>query len=435
MKKKEDITFGVIIPLIGGLALGTGKALDKMPEFVLSWAAFQNNDQHYINYLRTHGWEGDYILLDEDLSTVKNIIPDAKSIKDCSLKHVDIMCGLPPCAGLSSFASGASMEYSKNAKVNDWMIMSSKYVLETIKPDVWFFENAVYLATNKGKFLADQLYDMADDNGYSLLLYCTESHFHDNPQTRPRSYAMCTKKDTFGDWTMKFKDKPHRMKSFEDLIKEVHSLDTELDECITSTEKPSDNPYYKLCYELVHATSYRDLVEKICTRTHSENLIKKAIELMDNDHLKMADWMEKHGFDKVARVCRHRQDKVNENKGYWTHGITMSRFGIPAFIGAQPFFLCHPFEDRYVTFREGLAIMDFPEDYTFAENTNLRRYANHLCQNVCQNVAFDIADGVIEWMTGENTENYENATYVVQNNRNHSYQVRKSTEASLDKFI
>lgn len=50
------IKWAQIIPLIGGLPLGMRSVFNSDPEFVISFNGFQNNDKHFINYLREHSW-------------------------------------------------------------------------------------------------------------------------------------------------------------------------------------------------------------------------------------------------------------------------------------------------------------------------------------------------------------------------------------------
>ena len=42
------LTWAPIIPLIGGMPLSMHKVFGTMPEYVLSWSAFQWNDQHFV---------------------------------------------------------------------------------------------------------------------------------------------------------------------------------------------------------------------------------------------------------------------------------------------------------------------------------------------------------------------------------------------------
>ena len=59
--------YSSIVPLIGGESIAIMNKLNgQMPEEVLSYSDFEPNDNHYINYIREKGWQGDYIHLDEN---------------------------------------------------------------------------------------------------------------------------------------------------------------------------------------------------------------------------------------------------------------------------------------------------------------------------------------------------------------------------------
>ena len=113
------MNYAQIIPLIGGLPLGMKEVFGTLPEYVLSYEPFQNNDKHYINYLRKHGWQGDYILINE---------------KNMKLESVDVIGCVAPCAGLSSLSTTSSADSS----VNDWMYKSASFVLENIRPKIFW---------------------------------------------------------------------------------------------------------------------------------------------------------------------------------------------------------------------------------------------------------------------------------------------------------
>lgn len=155
--------YAQIIPLIGGLPLGMKEVFGTLPEYVLSYEPFQNNDKHYINYLRKHGWNGDYILINEknkgslvrrngivhisgdyirdeslpddgSYKELKKIIEGAKESKDMKLESVDVVGCVAPCAGLSSLSTTSSADSS----VNDWMYKSASFVLENIRPKIFW---------------------------------------------------------------------------------------------------------------------------------------------------------------------------------------------------------------------------------------------------------------------------------------------------------
>ena len=68
--ESKNLTYGSIVPLIGGESLGISESLGgQNPEWVLSYSDFEANDAHYLNYLRTKkNYTGDYVKLDELLS-------------------------------------------------------------------------------------------------------------------------------------------------------------------------------------------------------------------------------------------------------------------------------------------------------------------------------------------------------------------------------
>jgi site-specific DNA-cytosine methylase len=162
-----------IIPLIGGMPIAQQLTFNKPPEFVLSYSAFGANDSHYIHWLNEiNKYNVPYIVLDEE-----NINPHLN-------KHVDVICATPPCAGLSSLSVSSSAEN----KTNDWMYISTKQILEEYRPKVFWGENAPRLFTAKGKPVADELIKIGKENGYSFMMYGTQSRLHGNPQIRPRTF-------------------------------------------------------------------------------------------------------------------------------------------------------------------------------------------------------------------------------------------------------
>ena len=59
MEKSRKLSYGTIVPLIGGESLGISESLgNQHPEWVLSYSDFQANDEHYVNYITKKGWKG-----------------------------------------------------------------------------------------------------------------------------------------------------------------------------------------------------------------------------------------------------------------------------------------------------------------------------------------------------------------------------------------
>lgn len=388
---KEQITWAAIIPLIGGLPLAAENIFKKPPEYAMAWSGFQYNDRHYINYMRTkRNWSGKYYVLDH---VSESVIPNVTYEFD-KLPYVDIVCGCPPCAGLSSL----SVTSSADSAVNDHMLNAAKLVLSEVQPIIYMFENAPKLATMKGKPVADKLYVIAKEHGYSMLLYTTESRLHNNCQIRPRTFVFFCKKSMFGDCVPTFEHINSEFRTFEDFInKTVSSENDPMNECINKS-KPSENPYYAYCYERVGAESHEDFVNKLCTENKSKNLIVKTLELGEYNFDNISAWFSEHGFDKIAERVLYMKSKTEIGKGFWTHGITVAKQQIPAFIGVMPTSLVHPYKDRYITYREGLTLMGMPDDFCL-DSDKLSTVSNHICQNVPVKTAEHMFNQILLWMT------------------------------------
>ena len=398
-------TWAPIIPLIGGMPLAMEKVLGTKPECVFSYGLFGGNDSHYLNYIRNQGWDGDYIVLDaEDAPT--------------EFPELDIVAGTPPCAGLSSFSNASSAD----SAINDWMKLATEFVLWKINPKVYWFENAPHLATHKGLSVAHDLFNLAQKFGYTFLLYTTESRLHGNCQIRPRTFGFFFKREYFGDYGKTLRNIPFRKGTFEEFMQSVVKQGDMMDLPINDGN-PKDSPYYAYCYEKLGAESHRDFVEKVCGYDKPVTLLERTLEL-EPDLGVLEEWFEEHLFDKAVKKVQLIRKKWEEGKGIWTHGATIGRGIIPAFIGVQPYNLIHPFEQRYVTFREGLILMGFPMDFQLAGD-NPWAVANHIAQNVPVATAADMVEEIVFLLENPDANNVD-ADYLVQRHKQGDTQVRHS---------
>ena len=156
---KKEITWAPLIPLIGGQMLGAEKAFGKPPEAIYSYGGFEDNDSHYVNYQQnTKGRDIPYIKLDE--------------AEPGQIKQVDVVSGTPPCAALSQLNTGTTAE-SKGAGCakNDFMYMVFENGIDVLGAKVVIVENAPALFTNKGRPVANKLYEICKERGYSLTLF------------------------------------------------------------------------------------------------------------------------------------------------------------------------------------------------------------------------------------------------------------------------
>jgi len=406
----KDITYASIVPLIGGENLGIMESMNgQLPEWILSYSDFQANDSHFVNYLREKkNWDGEYALLDEDSS------------KRSTVDVVNTVC---PCAGLSSLSRTSGADSS----VNEWMYKTAEYVLSEIRPEVFWGENAPRLFSKVGEKVAQRLHEIGKSNGYSLNLYYTESRLHGIAQKRPRTFYFFTK--GFEE-TPIFRYIRRPMEPVEDILTRDIAEDDPMNVLINK-DNPLDNPWLRFCMyknECETIEDYYNVIEK------TTNCIVESDRLVQNLN-ETADWMESMAFsEKFANRARAMQEKLDQGKGYWSHGITVPKGQIPSFIGAMPHYLVNPFADRFLTLREGLRIMKIPDDFDMAGSSpQSLANANHMCQNVPVTTAKDMADFVTEYLNGQ-TDTVQ-GDFVKQSNVKMGHDVVSRDESTLEEFI
>ena len=346
-----------IVPLIGGETLGQIAAFGSKPEYLLSYSPFSNNDSHLVNYLK----DVPYILLDKDG------------------KHpgyVDIVNAVCPCAGLSSLSPSANSE----ASVNDWMTITAKYVLEEMKPQVFWGENAPRFAGEMGKPIVRKLRAIAKENGYVLSIYRTKSLLHGLPQVRERSFYFFWR----GDKVPMFNNFERNRPTIEDHIRSVSK--TASQNQVTNTKIPSkDDPYYRYILEIMHnGMSHSDFQKKIDKTAD----VMYYIETNGHNYRQVKEFFLKEGYDRIASKLDKIQDKLDAGGNIMRRYSVIPKDYIGAFVGYLPTALTHPDEDRYLTYRECMSIMGMPEDF---ELLNPSRNLNHVCQNVPVTTATDMA--------------------------------------------
>ena len=169
------------IPLIGGFTIAGIEELECLPEAITSYAPFYENDSLLLRYTQ---------------DILKTNIPyyQLDVIGDKIFDNIDIVVGVPPCAGLSQ-ASAYSVEQRLLCTTNDWMINSVHYVLKNIEPKVYVFENAPGLFNKMGEHVRNKINALAITYNYSVVYYKTSSIKHGLPQDRTRTYCFLVKGD------------------------------------------------------------------------------------------------------------------------------------------------------------------------------------------------------------------------------------------------
>ena len=393
-------SYASIVPLIGGETIAMENVFGKKPEYIMSYSAFQANDSQLLEHYNN---EVPYHLLDNFTG---------------HLKEVDVVNAVCPCAGLSSLSPSSSTDN----KANDWMVESAKYVLGTVKPKVFWGENAPRLASKMGAPIVEKLRKIAKENGYVMSLYKTKSKLHGLSQTRDRAFYFFWKGDRIPH--MQFYHRPHE--KIEDTIRNAFvSKEDPMNE-ITNKNKPSDNPFYKyVLEELEGGITHKQFQEKIDKTIN-------PLDYLENRGIKydeVSEWMSTNGFDKQSKRCLEIHKKLESGGNIMRKTTEIPKDYIGAFVGHMPTCLTHPDEDRYLTIRECLAIMKMPKDFQLQGG---RKNLNMICQNVPVTTAEDMAFNIKEWLNG-NLDSRE-ADFAVFDNKTKT-SLHEEAPQTLESFI
>lgn len=356
-----------IVPLIGGETIAQSEVFGSNPEYLLSYEAFGNNDQHCRNHFPVP-----YILLDKG-----GHHPHA----------VDVVNTVCPCAGLSSLSPSANSD----AAANDWMTTTAEYVLGSMQPKVFWGENAPRLASKMGLPVVEKLHAIGKKHGYSLSIYKTKSILHGLSQVRDRTFYFFWK----GDKIPVLKNYVREHTKIEDLIRSVpYDVNDKMAQ-LTNTRKPTSDPYYRYILEVIHGGITHKEFSQHITRTAE---VLTYIEEQGHDYKQVGAWMKENGYEKEIEKCNRRYDKLKDGFNIMRKLTTIPKDYIGAFVGHLPTQLTHPDEDRYLTIREAMEVMKLPRNFELIGGL---RNLNHICQNVPVTTAKDMATEVKAWLDGE----------------------------------
>lgn len=376
-------THASIIPLIGGETLGTEKAFGTRPEYFMSFEAFWANDRHIVNHYNN---EVPYHVLD------KNDKPG---------KKVDVVASVCPCAGLSMMHHN----YGDHNENNKWLLDTTKFVLEEMKPEVLWGENAPGLAGKIGKNVREQMYKIGRSYGYSMTLYRTKSMLHGVPQVRERTFYFFWK----GDKTPVLEYYNRKHTPIEQVI--LNAKGNTLQDPINN-KTPSKDPWYRYILEVINkGMSHREFSAQVEPSKARGNDSFSYIEKSGHSYPVVSEWLKSNGYEREAAAALRKHEKLESGGSIMRRGVIVPKDFIGAFVGHYPTMLTHPVEDRFITYREALAIMGHPDNFELLDPKNS---SNHICQNVPVQTAADMATEVREYLNG-NRQTID-STYVVQYN-------------------
>jgi len=401
----NNYTYASIVPLIGGETIAMQNVFGKRPEYMLSYKAFGANDSQLREYYNN---EVPYHVIDEDQTAPG------------SLKNVDVVNTVCPCAGLSMLNTRANSD----AAANNWMFESAEYVLENIKPKVFWGENAPGLYGNMGKPVVEKLRKIADKFGYTFLLYKTKSKLHGIGQIRNRSFYFFWK-DTVTP-LMDYYDR--EMQTIEDIIRNAYVSDDDPMNALVNDKKPSEDPWYRFVLEHIEGgISHQEFYKKLSKSTNPISYMESVRGLQG--YMEAAQWFKENGLEREAEKAERMYKKLKSGGSIMKRATELGKGSTSAFVGHFATSLAHPDEDRYISIREALAIMKMPSDFQLQGG---RKNINMICQNVPVCTAQDMAEGVLKYLEG--ASEVLNTNFVKQNNTNRTIEYM-DTQSTLDKFF
>ena len=379
------ITF---IPLIGGMAIANMQATGKKPEFVLSYDAFAKNESNLKNYWPDVDWH----LLDAETNQLAEDV-------ELDYSDIDFVSSVCPCAGMSGL--NCANRGADNA-TNNWLYKSAEYILGTIKPKVYFGENAPGLYSEQNVKVLNRLREYGRQYGYAFTIYKTDTYRHGIPQHRMRTFFFFWKGECCPqmDWYNHPSELP-----FEEWIldKNVGTQTTHLKNYGTTSVYPEmrwimetrcDNDYSK----------YVAMFHKL----NDENSIRTPYEYIEHNNLwqEYRDWLVNdpnkdkpmHGQGKRTPMyyIDYRWGKVKQGLGYFAPQPIVYKGAANAIISKNMWWTLHPTENRYLTTREIMSLMGLPNDFEL-----ITKNLQQVTQNVPVCTAKDMTEQVVKFINGE----------------------------------
>lgn len=398
------MNYASIVPLIGGETIAMQQVFGKRPEYILSYEGFANNDKHLLDY---YNRDVPYQLLDGD------------GVSKLNASSVDVVNTVCPCAGLSSLSPSSASDNS----TNDWMLHTSKLILESVQPKVFWGENAPRLASKMGSPVVERLRKVAKENGYTFSIFKTKSILHGLSQVRDRTFYFFWK----GNSVPVFPYIKREHEKIEETIRSVKRDQKDpMSQILTNTRIPSETPFYKyVLQEIEGGITHQEFAEKIERTTNPLDYI----ESKKVSYLEVGKWMKAQGFEREEAKCKRMYEKLASGGNIMRKITEVPKDYIGAFVGHMPSSLTHPDEDRYLTIRECLSIMKMPEDFQLHGGL---RNLNHICQNVPVSTAMDMAVSIKSYLDGGLDRVMTD--YVVQDNRSQTIEYAKDS-LQLDEFM
>ena len=316
-------------------------------------------------------------------------------------KDIDLVVGVPICAGLSGLnsAQGSKRSRGADAPQNDNMYALANIALDWIKPKVYVFENAPALFSKTGAHVVDRLNEIAEEHGYTTSLYKTNTFLHGIPQNRFRTFMYFYKKDKIDTVPIM----PFYKADTPDLKTYLAQMPKGLKHDVYDENTSAVRSYFIDFMKHINKPNWREVIYE-----HSNNKTTSIMKYIFDNNLQdeMLSFFESYEFksdrerERVLTLVKRRIEKVKQGMGYWDMSPVLPTPGAtPGIISKNNATVFHPEEDRLLTYREQMHLMGLPNDFNLNDEKTFNY--NHISQNVPVCTAKDIITNVVKYLNGE----------------------------------
>jgi len=343
------------VPLIGGFALANQNITKTLPVAVTSYSPFEGNDNLYLRYLQKKNIHVPYFQIDK---LEEGKIRDVQHL----IGKLDFASAVPPCSGLS-LAGNIKKGCRGTSPVNDWMYKSAEFMLGTLRPTVYVFENAPTLFTSAGDVVREQLIEIARYHGYAGTFYKTDTLLHGIPQRRPRTYAIFHK----GNQAPILEYHKEKSPTISEYLKSIPKDATLQNKY--ATKEPFINDFEIVKYlKQRYNNQWREELLSIRDHISSYGYLHKK-DLLE-DYQKFVDELKDQAHPTSIKDIAHVIKKINMGKNFrLSHRVLiLDKDFIYAVVGEMMERNLHPTEDRRINIREYLHLMGMPHDFDLEDN-------------------------------------------------------------------
>lgn len=418
----KEIKWAAIQPLTGGMYFGAEAAIGHPAKWILSFKGLTDvkyskngdmtsvaNEYNLLRYLDEHNRSVSYYVIQSNMFSVEvgntpTIMRDG-NVETPDYEGIDLVVAVPVCSGLSmATIAGKETKDIRNSNMQ-WI---TNFVLTTIKPKVYVFENAPTLMSKRGDDLRIWFNELALKHGYSVLYYKTDTYYHDNCQKRPRTFIFFIKHNKECEIqnppTMEFQKNTVALKDFLDRIPDGC---TQQDEVKTGVQ----NEYVLQFVKEKLGDNWTNTISGVIMEwIEKNNELDNLIEFSKGRVIE-SEVAQKKTVDYFEHIKYKRSQGLN----YYGDDIQYVTTHVPAVQFRSMPNMINPFAGRVYTVREYLSFMGMPYDFNlYGDASNLPKIGQNVPAGTAKFIVGQAVNIINNWNAPRATDHnvkYQNNIY------------------------